>query len=59
MRAEPDRMEGDSRISLKPDGKSAELIPQRVLARGFASRVESDHHKLVSGRALMKATAYA
>ncbi len=50
-------MEGDLRISLKPDGKSAELIPQRVLAPGFASRVESDRHKFVSGRALMKAIA--
>ena len=59
MRAERDRMEGDWRILLKPDGKSAELISQPMLARGFASRVESDQQKLVSGRALMKATADA
>jgi len=52
MRAEPDRIDGDSRISLKPSGKSAELIPQRVLARGFASRVESDETKTFPAKRL-------
>jgi hypothetical protein len=35
-------MEGNSPISLKPGGKSAELIPQHLLARELASRVELD-----------------
>jgi hypothetical protein len=52
-------MEGDQSISLKPGGKSAELIPQSLLTREFSSRVESDQHKHLSGQVLMKATADA
>ena len=53
------RRTGVAGIPLKPGRKSAELKPQRTLARGFAPGVESDEHKPVSGPALMKATADA